>query len=367
MKKRYKIPLGFLAVVAVGVGIGAAVLSHSAPCPEPPALADDVETMQAITGRCYGSADVLALERVAKPVPAADEILVRIENAAVNPLDYHYMRGSPYVMRLSSGIGSPGDPRVGVDFAGVVEAVGASVTKFAPGDAVFGGRNGAFAEYVAVRETGAVAKKPDNVSFAEAAAVGIAGATALQALRDKGGLRSGEHVLVNGASGGVGTFAVQIAKAMGATVSGVCSTRNVGMVRSIGADRVFDYTRESYLDADERFDLIVDMVGNYSPSANHKMLGEGGRMVIVGGPKGNWLAPFRRPLQAMWLGNFVDNEIVTLFATLDSASLEAIAALMATGEVKPVIDRHYPLAEVPDAIRYSETRRARGKIIVDVP
>ena len=367
MKLRYKILLGFLAVVVAGIGVGAGVLSYSAPCPEPPALPAGVETMQAITARCYGSADVLALERVAKPVPAADEILVRIENAAVNPLDYHYMRGSPYLMRLSSGIASPGNERVGVDFAGVVEAVGASVTNFAPGDAVFGGRNGAFAEYVVVRETGAVAKKPDNVSFAEAAAVGIAGATALQALHDKGSLRSGEHVLINGASGGVGTFAVQIAKAAGATVSGVCSTRNVEMVRSIGADRVFDYKRESYLEAGERFDLIVDMVGNHSPSANHKVLNDGGRLVIVGGPKGNWLAPFKRPLQAMWLGNFVDNEIVTLFARLDAASLEAIAALMAAGELTPVVDRHYPLAEVPDAIRYSESRRARGKIIVDMP
>ncbi len=366
MKKRYKIPLGLLAFVAVGAGIGAVVLSYSAACPEPAVLLDDADTMQAITGRCYGSADVLSLERVAKPVPAAGEILVRVENAAVNPLDYHYMRGSPYVMRLSSGIGSPGDPRVGVDFAGVVEAVGASVTKFAPGDAVFGGASGAFAEYVVVREAGAVAKKPDNVSFPEAAAVGVAGVTALQALQDKGGLRAGEHVLINGASGGVGTFAVQIAKAMGATVSGVCSTRNVERVRSIGADRVFDYTRESYLDAGERFDLIVDMVGNHSPSANHEVLEDGGRMVIVGGPKGNWLAPFKRPLQALWLGNFVDNEIVTLFAALDAASLEAIAALMEAGELTPVIDRHYPLAEVPDAVRYSESQRARGKIIVDV-
>ncbi len=320
--------------------------------------------MKAIRSRCYGSPDVLTYEDVEKPTPGPDEILVRVKAAGVNPLDYHYMRGAPYILRLMAGVGAPDDPRAGADFAGVVEAVGDEVTGFVPDDAVFGRTNGTFAEYVTVRENRAVVKKPDNVTFEQAAGVPIAGITALQALADKGGLEAGQDVLINGASGGVGTLAVQIAKAMGANVSGVCSTRNVAMVESIGADRVFDYKKENYTEAESRFDLIVDMVGNHSPSTNVDVLKADGVLVLVGGPKGNWIAPFKRPLQAMVAGWFADQEIATLFASLSKENMQTLADMMGDGRLVTVIDRTYALEDVPEAIRHSESGRARGKIII---
>ena len=366
MKLWKKILLGLLSVIVLAVGTLAAVMSYTAPCPDAPPIAAGAETMKAIRARCYGSPDVLTLEEVEKPVPGPDEVLVRVKAAGVNPLDYHYMRGSPYILRLMGGIGAPADPRAGVDFAGVVEAVGTDVTEFAPGDEVFGGANGAYAEYVSVPASRAIVKKPENVSFEQAAGVAIAGITALQALEDKGGLEVGHDVLINGASGGVGTFAVQIAKAMGANVSGVCSTRNVALVESIGADRVFDYKKENYTRAGARFDLIVDMVGNNTPSTNVDILTERGRLVLVGGPKGNWIAPFKRPLQAMVTGWFADQEITTLFASMSREDLQTLADMMNDGRLVTVIDRTYDLADVPEAIRYSESGRARGKIIIAV-
>ncbi len=342
------------------------MLSYSAPCEPAPGVADGRDTMQAVRYRCYGSADVLAVETVEKPEPAADEVLVRVHAAAVNPLDWHYMRGSPYFLRLGSGIGKPEDPRLGVDFAGTVEAVGDAVTRFEPGDAVFGAAKGAFAEYVTVRESGAVALKPANVSHEEAATVGVAAITALQALRDKGGLEPGQKVLINGASGGVGTFAVQIAKALGAEVTGVCSTRNVDRVRSIGADHVFDYKKENYTESDRRYDLIVDMVGNHSLRRNLRVLEPDGIFVLVGGGKGNWIEPMKRPLQALMLSPFVDREIQSLLARLRQEDLVTLAGLMDSRAVTPVIDRRYPLRDTASAIEYSETGRARGKIIVNV-
>ncbi len=364
MKLWKKILLGFAAVLVLAVGALAAVMSYTAPCPDAPTIAAGTETMKAIRARCYGSPDVLTFEDVEKPAPGPDEILVKVKAAGVNPLDYHYMRGSPYMLRLMGGIGTPDDPRAGVDFAGVVEAVGAKVTGFAPGDEVFGRANGAFAEYITVRERGAVVEKPDNASFEQAAGVPIAAITALQALKDKGGLEAGQDVLINGASGGVGTFAVQIAKAMGANVSGVCSTRNVEMVESLGADRVFDYKKENYTEADSRFDLIVDMVGNHSPSTNVDVLKQDGKLVLVGGPKGNWIAPFKRPLQAMVTGWFADQEISTLFASLGKDDMQTLADMMSDGRLVTVIDRTYALKDVPEAMRHSESGRARGKIII---
>ncbi len=364
MKLWKKILLGFSAVLVLAVGALAATMSYTAPCPDAPPIAAGTETMKAIRARCYGSPDVLTYEDVEKPTPAPDEILVRVKAAGVNPLDYHFMRGSPYMLRLMGGVGAPDDPRAGADFAGVVEAVGDEVSGFVPGDEVFGRTNGTFAEYVTVREDRAVVKKPDNVSFEQAAGVPIAGISALQALADKGGLEAGQDVLINGASGGVGTFAVQIAKAMGANVSGVCSTRNVAMVESLGADRVFDYKKENYTEADSRFDLIVDMVGNHSPSTNVDMLKADGVLVLVGGPKGNWIAPFKRPLQAMVAGWFADQEITTLFASLSKDNMQTLADMMGDGRLVTVIDRTYALEDVPEAIRHSETGRARGKIII---
>ena len=362
MKFWKKILLGLAAVLVLAFGALAAVMSYTAPCPDAPPIAAGTETMKAVRARCYGSPDVLTYEDVEKPTPAHDELLVRVRAAGVNPLDYHYMRGSPYLLRLMGGIGAPDDTRAGADFAGVVEAVGAEVTGFVTGDEVFA--NGTFAEYLTVRESRAVVKKPDNVSFEQAAGIPIAGLTALQALRDKGGLEPRQDVLINGASGGVGTYAVQIAKAMGANVSGVCSTRNVEMVESIGADRVFDYKKENYTEADTRFDLIVDMVGNHSPSTNIDVLTDDGRLVLVGGPKGNWIAPFKRPLQAKVSSWFADQETTTLFASLSKDDLQTLADMMGDGRLVTVVDRTYALEDVPEAMRHSESGRARGKIII---
>ncbi len=363
MKLRYKILIGLLVFVGAGVAALGLVLSHDSPCPASPESAAG-DTMRAWVYRCYGGPEVLRLETVARPVPTGNEVLVRVKAAAVNPLDWHYLRGTPYPMRLGSGLGAPTDIRVGVDFAGVVEAVGPEVRRFGPGDEVFGGRSGAFAEYVLIPEDRALVAKPPGVSFEQAASVGIAGVTALQALKNKGALRAGQRVLINGASGGVGTFAVQMAKAMGAEVAGVCSTRNVALVESLGADRVYDYKNEDYTESGERYDLVVDMVGNHSPSANRRVLEPGGTLVLVGGPKSDWFAPFKRPLQAMLLSPFVDEQMITLLAVLDAEDLAAIAAMIADGKVTPEIDRRYPLAELPAAIEYSESRRARGKIIL---
>jgi len=366
MKLRYKIANGFLIFLVVGIAALGVILSYDSACDPTPPVVEGADSMKAVVYRCYGSPDVLELAIVAKPVPADDELLVRVQAAAVNPLDWHYMRGSPYFMRLMSGLGAPTETRLGVDFSGTVEAVGRHVTRFKPGDEVFGARTGAFADYVAVRESRAVALKPDNVSHEQAASVSIAAITALQALRDKGQLQMGQKVLINGASGGVGTFAVQIAKSFGAEVTGVCSTRNVDMVRSIGADHVFDYKKENYTESGEQYDLIVDMVGNHSLGANRKVLSPEGRLVLVGGGKGDWIGPMMRPLQAMLVSPFVDQEIITLLAELDSDDLILLGDLMESGKVKPVLDRRFPLNDIADAIRYSEEGRARGKIIVDV-
>jgi NADPH:quinone reductase-like Zn-dependent oxidoreductase len=366
MKLRYKIGGGLLGLLVVGAISLALVLSYNAPCEPAPEVADGRDTMQAVRYQCYGSSDVLEFGAVEMPEPAADEMLVRVHSASVNPLDWHFMRGSPYIMRLMSGTGKPADPRLGVDFAGTVVAVGDAVTRFEPGDEVFGGANGAFAEYVAIRESGAVALKPTQVTFEQAAAVPVAALTALQALRDKGRLETGQKVLINGASGGVGTFAVQIAKALGAEVSGVCSTRNVDMVRSIGADHVFDYKHENYTESDRRYDLIVDMIGNHSLSDNLRVLEPDGVLVLVGGGKGEWVEPLKRPLQALLVSPFAEQEIETLLARLDAKGLAVLAELMETQAVVAVIDRRYPLSDLASAIDYSESGRARGKIIINM-
>ncbi len=366
MKLRYKVAGGILILLAVAISSLALVLSHNSACGPAPAVADGTELMKAIVYRCYGSPDVLEFEDVEKPTPADDEVLVKVHAASVNPLDWHYMRGSPYIMRLASGLGAPKDSRMGVDFAGTVEAVGNNVTRFKPGDEVFGGRGGAFAEYVTVPEDRALALKPANMTFAQAASVPIAGVTALQALRDKGKLQPGQKVLINGASGGVGTFAVQIAKSFGAEVTGVCSTRNVEMVRSIGADHVIDYTQEDYTESGRRYDLIIDNVGNHSLLANRRVLSPNGIFVIVGGPKGNWLGPLMSPVKALMLSPFVGQEFVMILAQLRKDDLAILGDLMQEGKVTPVINSRYRLSEVSMAIRHSEEGHARGKIIIDL-
>jgi NADPH:quinone reductase-like Zn-dependent oxidoreductase len=364
MKWLFRILGGLFALLALGVLVLAIVIGYTSPCGSSAETAVGEGQMEAILYRCYGSPEVLALENVEKPLPGDYEVLVRTKAASVNPLDWHYMRGSPYFMRLGSGIGSPKDIRFGVDFAGTVETVGEKVSKFKVGDRVFGGRTGAFAEYVLVPEDRGVAHVPDGVTFEQAASLPIAALTALQALRDKGDLQPGQKVLINGASGGVGTFAVQIAKSMGAEVHGVCSTRNVELVRSLGADRVWDYKNEDYTESDEVYDLIVDMVGNHSLSRNRSVLSKQGRLVIVGGPSGNWIEPLKRPIAAMLTDRFVDQQLILLLARLDQDDLSEVVGLVETGDVTPVIDRRFSLADVPAAITYSEEGRARGKIMI---
>jgi NADPH:quinone reductase-like Zn-dependent oxidoreductase len=366
MKLRYKIANGFLIGLAVLILVLGLVISHTEECAPVADASTGMETMQAAVSRCYGSPDVIEIAAIVKPTPGDDEILVRVHAAAVNPLDYHYMRGSPYLMHMSSGLGSPSNGRMGVDFAGTVEAVGANVGNFKPGDEVFGGKNGAFAEYITVAADRAVVPKPAEITFEQAASVGIAGITALQALRDEGKLESGQKVLINGASGGVGTFAVQIAKSYGAEVTAVCSTRNVELVRSIGADHVFDYKEENYTESGEHYDLIIDNVGNHGLLANTAVLEPDGILVMIGGEKGNWIAPLKGPIKALLLSPFVDQELALILAKLNQADLNILADLMKEGELSPVIDRTYALTELPQAIAYSEEGHARGKIIIAV-
>jgi NADPH:quinone reductase-like Zn-dependent oxidoreductase len=341
-------------------------VSHDSPCGEAPPLTGDAPRMKAIVARCYGPPEVLKLAEVQKPIPKDNELLVKVRAASVNPLDWHMMRGSPYIMRLDAGIGAPKDTRMGVDFAGTVEAVGRNVTQFKVGDEVFGGRDGAFAEYIQVREDRAVALKPSNITFEQAAAVPIAALTALQALRDQGHLQRGQRVLINGASGGVGTFAIQIAKSMGAEVTGVCSTRNVEMVRKLGADRVIDYTKESYTSGTEQYDLILDNVGNEGLLASRRVLKPDGIFVIIGGPKGDWLGPLASPLKAMVVSPFVKQKMGFFIASMDPKDLNTLRDLMQSGAVTPVIDRTYPLAQTPEAVAYVEEGHARGKVVITV-
>ena len=321
--------------------------------------------MRAIVYRDYGSPDVLRLEEVDKPVPSDDQVLIKVRAASVNPLDWHFMRGTPYIVRLvQPGPLRPKFTHLGVDLAGQVEAVGKSVTQFKPGDEVFGHRLGAFAEYVCANEA-ALVLKPAPVSFEEAAAVPVAAVTALQGLRDKGHIKAGQKVLINGASGGVGTFAVQIAKSFGAEVTGVCSTRNVELVRSIGADKVIDYTREDFTTNGQRYDLILDMVGNHSMSQCCGALTSHGTLVMVGSADiGLWLGPLIGMLDSVVYSWFVDQEIAGIIADVNQADLATLSELMQAGKLKSVIDKRYRLSEVPEAIRYLEQGHARGKVVI---
>ena len=367
MKRRYKIAGWILGIFGVAFLVLGFVISRNADCRPAPPLAAGAATMNAVVSRCYGPPEALKLERVARPIPADDQMLVRVRAAAVNPLDWHVMRGEPYPLRLSAGLGAPTDAAMGVDFSGTVEAVGKSVTRFKPGDEVFGGRTGAFAEYVVVRESRAVALKPANVSHEEAAAVPVAALTALQALRAEGKLQAGQKVLINGASGGVGTYAIQLAKVMGAEVTGVCSGRNVEMVRSLGADHVIDYTKEDFTRGEARYDLVVDNIGNHGVSDVVDVLAPKGIYVIVGAPSNDpWIGAISAPIRASLYSPFTDHEIKFFIAQMPQSDMEYLASLMRDGKLRSVIDRRYPLAETAEAIRYLETGRARGKVIVTV-
>jgi NADPH:quinone reductase-like Zn-dependent oxidoreductase len=324
--------------------------------------------MKAIVYCDYGLPN-LKLQEIEKPAPADDQLLVKVRAASVNPLDWHFIEGTPYIMRaMGVGFRKPTDTRLGVDFAGTVEAVGKNVTQFKPGDEVFGGRTGAFAEYVCVREARAVALKPANITFDQAASVPIAGITALQGLRDKGKVQSEQKVLINGASGGVGTFAVQIAKSYGAEVTGVCSTRNLDMVRSLGADHVIDYTKEDFTKSDQHYDVILDNVANHSLSEFRRVLKPNGIYVLIGGggaSENRWLGPgLTQAFKAMFLSKFVSQTMGMMLAELNQKDLTFLADLMKSGKVTPVIDKRYKLSELPQAIEYLEQGHARGKVVI---
>ncbi len=324
--------------------------------------------MKAIVNEEYGPPEDLELREIDRPAVGDDGVLVRVHASSVNPADWHMLRGEPYLARLMGGFRKPKQPVPGTDVAGHVEAVGKNVTEFQPGDEVFGAKGGAFAEYVCAGEKNLLVPKPAGLTFEQAAAVGIAGVTALQALRDKGRLAAGQSVLINGAAGGVGTFAVQIAKAFGAEVTAVCSTRNVELVRSIGADHVVDYTQEDFTRNGQRYDLIVDNASNHSLSSLRRALTSNGTLVTVGSSRkvGNWFDALGRPLKALVLSRFVGQRMTSFMAKLTKDDLLVLKELMEAGKVTPVIDRTYPLSDVPAAIRYSEEGHARGKIVVTV-
>jgi NADPH:quinone reductase-like Zn-dependent oxidoreductase len=322
--------------------------------------------MKASTHRNFGSPDVLELREVEEPRAGDGEVLVAVRAASVNPADWYAMTGMPWVARAQMGLRGPRSGRLGIDLAGEVAAVGTGVTRFSPGDEVFGTGDGTLAESVAVAED-TLARKPARLSFEQAAAVPVAALTALQGLRDKGRLRQGQRVLVNGASGGVGTFAVQLAKALGAEVTAVCSTRNVEMARSLGADRVVDYAQEDFTATDRRHDLLLDVAGSRPWSACRRVLEPQGRLVMVGAPKGSRLLGPLGHIAGVRLASLGASQKVVFFISKGSGEdLTALADLLERGAVTPCVERTDPLAEAAHAFRYLGAGHARGKLVVTV-
>lgn len=323
--------------------------------------------MKAVVQERYGQADVLEIREVERPVPGDGQVLVRVRAVAVSPAVWHLMTGEPRLVRLMGfGLRAPKQQVPGSDVAGVVEAVGADVTRFAPGDEVFGVGPGGFAEYVLLRED-RCQPKPSGLSFEAAAAAGDSALTALQGLRDAGRLQAGQQVLVVGAGGGVGTFAVQIAVAMGASVTGVCSTGKIDLVRSLGADEVIDYTTDDPFDGSQTYDLILDCAGNRPLSTLRGVLAPTGTLVIVGGEEGGrWFGGLGRNLQAAVRSLFGRQRLVSLFATVRSDDLAHVADLLADGSVVPVVDRAWPMQQVADAIRHVQSGHAAGKTVLQV-
>jgi NADPH:quinone reductase-like Zn-dependent oxidoreductase len=325
--------------------------------------------MKAIVYREFGSPDVLRLEDVDKPVPNDNQLLIKVRALSVNPLDWHFMEGTPYLGRpMAFGFLKPTVTRLGVDYAGTVEAVGKNITEYKPGDEVYGNKFGAFAEYVVASDKG-LALKPASLSFEQAASLPVAALTALQALRDNGKLQPGQKVLINGASGGVGTFAVQIAKTFGAEVTGVCSGRNVELVRSLGADHVIDYTKEDFTKRAERYDLILDNVGSQPLSGFRHVLTPRGKYVAIGGGGVNdsrWTGPLIGVIKMLVLKPFVTQEMTMMLAEMNRKDLTVLADMIQTGKVKPVIDKTYTFSQLPEAMRYLEEGHARGKVVLTV-
>ena len=326
------------------------------------------ERMKAYIYCDYGTSEVLKLADIPKPTPTDTQVLVRVRATSINPYDWHFMRGTPKIMRLGVGLRKPKSTRLGVDFAGTVEAVGKNVTEFKPGDEVYGGKGGAFAQYVCVLEKSIVGK-PANLTFEQVASSEIAGLTALQAVQKDGKVQPGQKVLINGASGGVGTFAVQIAKVAGAEVTGVCSTRNVDLVKSLGADHVIDYTKEDFARRPERYDVFLDNVPNHSLSECRRVLTPKGKYIAIGGggpDDGIWIGPMGRVLRLLLLKPFIGQEMKMMLTDATKPDLIALRDLMASGKVKPVIDRNYKFEQLPAAISYLEQGHARGKVVVTV-
>lgn len=317
--------------------------------------------MKAIVQDMYGTTEVLELREIAKPTPADNQVLLKVQAASVDAGVWHLMTGLPYLVRLGYGVRKPKTAVRGREVAGTVEAVGSSVTRFQPGDEVFGTCEGSFAEYVAARED-RLAHKPENLTFEQAAAIPISGGTALQALRDAGKVKAGQRVLVIGAAGGVGTYAVQLAKAFGAHVTGVCSTKKLDLVQSIGADEVIDYTRD---ELSGQYDLILDTAGNRPLHQLRRVLAAKGTLVIVGGEEGGkLLGGMERLLRAILLSPFVGQRLLGVISTERAADYDTLSNLIETGKLAPVIDRSFPLAEAPQAIAYVQSAHSRGKVTI---
>jgi NADPH:quinone reductase-like Zn-dependent oxidoreductase len=323
--------------------------------------------MRAIVQKIYGGPEVLELRDIDPPVVTDDGVLVRVHAASVNPADWHLLTGKPYIARPAFGMLKPKQEVLGVDFAGTVESVGKDVKQFQPGDEVFGARGGSFAEYVCVAEDRAVVGKPARLTFEEVAAAPVAAVTALQGLRDHGHIQPGQEVLINGASGGVGTFAVQIAKSFGAKVTGVCSTRNVEMVRGLGADRVIDYTREDFTRSDRRYDLMLDIAGSRSWSECRRVLNRQATLVMVGGPDTNRLLGPLSHLVKLRVASLRSSRKIAFFVTtVNNSDMVVLRDLLESGKVKPVIDRRYSLSEIAEAFRYLGEGHAKAKIVITV-
>jgi NADPH:quinone reductase-like Zn-dependent oxidoreductase len=321
--------------------------------------------MKAIVRSEYGSSDCLRFEETAAPAVSKGEVLVKVRASSVNPYDWHMLRGEPYLIRMSEGLRRPKSHGIGIDMAGTVEALGEGVTSFEIGDEVFGSGVGTLAEFALANED-RLARKPAGVTFEAAASMPCAAVTALQGLKDRGEITPGQRVLINGAAGGVGTFAVQIAKSMGATVTGVCSTRNVELVKSIGADEVIDYTKEDFSRRDQKFDVVMDTVGNRSLTALRRALTKDGTLVLAAGTKGKWLRPVALMLKGVASSKFVHHRIRVVMTAIKREELAELAALVESGAITPVIDRSYSLSECAQAVQYLEEGHARGKVVVEV-
>jgi len=362
--------ISFAILLALFVGIIALFVAYwrsTNDCDQLTAAPGD--KMKAIVYCDYGLAN-LKLAEIAKPTPTDDQLLVKVHAASINPYDWHFVEGTPKIMRaMGVGLRKPKDTRLGVDFAGTVEAVGKNVTQYKSGDEVFGGSTGAFAQYLCRRATGSVALKPAGLTFEQAAAINIAGITALQAVRDKGKVQAGQKVLINGASGGVGTFAVQIAKSYGADVTGVCSARNTELVQSLGADHVIDYTKDDFTKGDQHYDVVIDNVANHSLSESRRVLTPNGIYVMVGGGSANeqgFVGALGKALNAAIYSRFIKQKMGMMMAQPSTKDLTLLAEMVESGKLKPVIDRTYKLSEVTEAIRYLEEGHARGKVVITV-